>query len=155
MAKFAQEFTNFEFVQTVSAQITWSHNTFLLDKIKDQPKRNWYINKVIENSWSLSILKHQVELNLYERQAIKSTTNNFETALLNPQKDLSIEILKDPKDADMLLKIKQGKHNWEDVENDLSLLIEEIESIQDKNKAKDINFFIENKKHFIEKIYSL
>jgi len=36
MRKFAQEYPSFEFVQTVSAQITWSHNIALIDKIKDR-----------------------------------------------------------------------------------------------------------------------
>jgi hypothetical protein len=34
MAKFAKTYPDFEFVQTVSAQISWSHNTALLDKVK-------------------------------------------------------------------------------------------------------------------------
>lgn len=35
MKKFAEEYQNFEFVQSVTAQITWTHNVLLLDKIKD------------------------------------------------------------------------------------------------------------------------
>ena len=34
MKKFAQKFPDFEFVQTVSAQMTWAHNVTLLDKVK-------------------------------------------------------------------------------------------------------------------------
>jgi predicted nuclease of restriction endonuclease-like (RecB) superfamily len=34
MAKFARMFTNLVIVQTASAQITWSHNVVLLDKVK-------------------------------------------------------------------------------------------------------------------------
>jgi len=36
---------NFIFVQTLSAQIPWSHHQLLLDKVKDQDERLFYINK--------------------------------------------------------------------------------------------------------------
>ncbi len=35
MKKFAKEYSDFEFVQSVTAQIIWTHNVLLLDKIKD------------------------------------------------------------------------------------------------------------------------
>lgn len=34
MAKFAETYPDEAFVQTVSAQIPWSHNTVILDKVK-------------------------------------------------------------------------------------------------------------------------
>ena len=33
-----------EKVQMASAQIPWSHNMLILDKIKDNNKRVWYMN---------------------------------------------------------------------------------------------------------------
>ena len=39
MAKFAQTYPDREFVQTVSAQIPWSHNIAILDKVKDPEER--------------------------------------------------------------------------------------------------------------------
>ena len=39
MAKFAETYPDEEFVQTVSAQIPWSHNTVILDKVKDADQR--------------------------------------------------------------------------------------------------------------------
>ena len=43
MAKFAETYPDEEFVQTVSEQIPWSHNTVILDKVKDADQRVWYI----------------------------------------------------------------------------------------------------------------
>jgi predicted nuclease of restriction endonuclease-like (RecB) superfamily len=57
MAKFAKTYPDFEFVQTVSAQISWSHNTALLDKVKDSGQRVWYAKKAIEDGWTLSTLE--------------------------------------------------------------------------------------------------
>lgn len=45
MAKFAATYDDEEFVQTLSAQIPWSHNTAILDKVKTPEQREWYIRK--------------------------------------------------------------------------------------------------------------
>jgi hypothetical protein len=58
MAKFAKTYPDFGFVQTVSAQISWSHNTALLDKVKDSKKRTWYAKKTAEDGWTLSTLEY-------------------------------------------------------------------------------------------------
>lgn len=58
MRKFALEYKSLEFVQQVVAQIPWSHNVILMDKIVDVEKRLWYIEKTMENGWSRSILVH-------------------------------------------------------------------------------------------------
>jgi predicted nuclease of restriction endonuclease-like (RecB) superfamily len=96
MAKYAETYTDEKFVQTVSAQIPWSHNTAILDKVKDSEKRVWYIEKTIENGWSHSVLIHQIESGLYERQAVSSKISNFENRLISPQSELAIQTMKDP-----------------------------------------------------------
>lgn len=70
MKKFAEEYPDFEFVQSITAQITWTHNVLLLDKIKDIEIRKWYINETVKNGWSVNLLEMQINSKLYERQAI-------------------------------------------------------------------------------------
>ena len=96
MAKFAAEYTDIEFVQTVSAQIPWSYNVLIMDKVKDSVQRKWYIEKTIENGWSHSVLTHQIESQLYERQVIAHKVSNFENRLPAPQSELAIQTMKDP-----------------------------------------------------------
>ena len=96
MAKFAATYPDREFVQTVSAQIPWSHNVAILDKVKTEEQREWYIRKTAENGWSHSVLVHQIESNLYERQVIANKVNNFETHLASPQSELAAQTMKDP-----------------------------------------------------------
>ena len=96
MAKFAQTYPDREFVQTVSAQIPWSHNTAILDKVKDAEQRVWYIKKTAENGWSHNVLIHQIESGLYERQALAEKISNFETRLASPQSELAVQAMKDP-----------------------------------------------------------
>ena len=96
MAKFAQTYPDLEFVQTVSAQIPWSHNVAILDKVKNQEERIWYIQKATENGWSHSVLVHQIESGLYQRQALANKVSNFERRLPSPQSELAVQTMKDP-----------------------------------------------------------
>ncbi len=96
MAKFALLYPDREFVQTVSAQIPWSHNVAIMDKVKDAAERIWYIQKTAENSWSHSVLIHQIESGLYQRQALAAKVSNFESRLPSPQGELALQTMKDP-----------------------------------------------------------
>lgn len=96
MAKFAQTYPDLEFVQTVSAQIPWSHNVAILDKVKNQEERIWYIQKATENGWSHSVLVHQIESGLYQRQVLADKVSNFENRLPSPQSELAVQTMKDP-----------------------------------------------------------
>lgn len=96
MKKFAEEYQNFEFVQSVTAQITWTHNVLLLDKIKDIEIRKWYINETVKNGWSVNILEMQINSKLYERQVISEKVSNFQNTLPDIQSDLAIQTMKDP-----------------------------------------------------------
>ena len=96
MAKFAAEYTEIEFVQQAVAQIPWGHIVALLDKVRDADVRNWYIAKTVENGWSRSVLVHQIESGLFERQVIAEKVSNFENRLASPQSELAIQTMKDP-----------------------------------------------------------
>ena len=96
MSKFAAEYPDVEFVQTVSAQIPWSHNVAILEKVKGQDRREWYIRKTNENGWSHSVLVHQIESGLYERQVLAEKISNFDNRLASPQSELAAQTMKDP-----------------------------------------------------------
>ena len=63
--------------------ISWSQNCILVDKIKELDKRLWYAKQVLENGWSKTVLSHQIDLELYERQAIPDKLTNFANKLPN------------------------------------------------------------------------
>jgi predicted nuclease of restriction endonuclease-like (RecB) superfamily len=56
MRTFAATYPDLEFVQQAAAQIPWFHNCILLDRLKLQKERIWYIQKTIENGWSRNVL---------------------------------------------------------------------------------------------------
>ena len=76
--------------------IPWSHNIAILEKVKDPEQRIWYIEKTAKNGWSHSVLIHQIESGLYQRQTIANKVTNFEHRLPFPQSELAVETMKDP-----------------------------------------------------------
>ena len=102
MAKLADIYRDEEFVQQAVAQIPWGHNVVLLDKVQDKEERNWYIEKTVQNNWSRSILVHQIESKLYERQALANKVTNFEKLLPSAQSELALQAMKDPYIFDFL-----------------------------------------------------
>ncbi len=102
MRAFSEAYPEEEFVQQLAAQIPWFHNCLLLDKVKDPGKREWYIRQTIENGWSRSVLVHQIETNLYQRQVKTDKVTNFPGTLPPPQSDLVQQTMKDPYIFDFL-----------------------------------------------------
>ncbi|WNY24096.1 Putative nuclease YhcG [Methanimicrococcus hongohii] len=97
MRKFAELFPENEIVQEPLAQLTWYHLQLLMDKFSSNiPQYIWYANKAVENGWSRNVLLHQIDMKLYERQAIADKTTNFESVLPSPQSELAQETLKNP-----------------------------------------------------------
>ena len=96
MKKFYTEISSNEKVQMASAQIPWSHNMLILDKIKNEDERLWYMQKCVENGWSVDILELQIDTNLYERQGKAIKDNNFKEKLLSPLSDMANGMQKDP-----------------------------------------------------------
>ena len=96
MRKFAAFVPDEEKVQTLSALLSWSHNTHLFDKTKTLEEYLWYAAQTIENGWSLTSLEYHTETKAYERQALADKTTNYKALLPMPQSGLAIDTLKDP-----------------------------------------------------------
>jgi predicted nuclease of restriction endonuclease-like (RecB) superfamily len=94
MRAFAEAWPDAEIVHQLGAQIPWKHNCVLLDRVKDQQTREFYIRKTVEHGWSRSVLMHQLDTRLHKR--IGKAPSNFALTLPAPQSDLAREILKDP-----------------------------------------------------------
>ena len=101
MVRFYRGYPDVQFVQTVSAQIPWSHNLEIL-RVKSQEERLWYINKTVENGWSKNILAHQIDTKLYMRQVENKKITNFPSKLDDIQSELALETIKDPYVFDFL-----------------------------------------------------
>ncbi|MDQ4490788.1 PDDEXK nuclease domain-containing protein [Sinomonas sp. ASV486] len=89
-----------QIVQTPSAQITWSHNVVLLDKVPDHQTRLWYAAKTVQHGWSVAVLEHHILTRLHTRAG--AAPNNLEARLPGEGTDLAREVAKDPLVLDFL-----------------------------------------------------
>ncbi len=102
-------------MQQLVAQLPWSHNIVLLDKVKTTEERIFYAQKTVDNNWSKNVLIAQIDSKLYERQG-KAITN-FTSTLPLPQADLAKETFKNPYLFDFLGFTEEMKER--DIENAL------------------------------------
>jgi len=96
-------------------QIPWGHNIFIIQKCKDLKEALFYVQNTIKYGISRSVLVHQIESRLYDREG-KAITN-FETTLPPLQSDLAKEVLKDPYNFDFLTMTKD--YNEKELEDAL------------------------------------
>ena len=94
MRAFAEAWTDFEIVQQSVGQLPWGHNVLLLNRIKEQEARLFYVQKAIAENWSRTTLEVHIKNRLHERQG-KAVTN-FAARLPAPTSALAQETLKDP-----------------------------------------------------------
>lgn len=100
MRNFSEAWPESQIVQQVAAQLPWFHLCTLLDKLKTQPERDWYLNAAAVHNWSRAILVHQSETGAHAR--LGNAVTNFTARLPAPQSDLARESLKDPYRFDFL-----------------------------------------------------
>ena len=94
MRAFAEAWTDFEIVQHAVGQLPWGHNVLLINRIKEQEARLFYVQKAIAENWSRATLEVHIKNRLHERQG-KAVTN-FAARLPAPTSALAQETLKDP-----------------------------------------------------------
>ena len=94
MVQFCKEYCLEEFVQLPVAQIPWTHNIILIQKIKDKNLRYWYMQKVLENGWSKDILVVMIKSEVHKREG--NLVSNFKNVLPQNDSDLVQQSFKDP-----------------------------------------------------------
>lgn len=105
MIKFSEVFSDVQIVQTLSAQLSWSHFNALV-KIDDALKREFYLAMTLQERWSTRTLTERIDKQLFERTAISkepSETIVQELSVLREQGLVNEAlVLKDPYVFDFL-----------------------------------------------------
>ena len=100
MRNFYLEYKDDSKLQTLSAQIGWSHNVTIFQQCKDNLEREFYIKMVIKFGWTYRVLEHQIENKSYEKFLLNQT--NFENTIVEKYKDQAILAVKDEYNFDFL-----------------------------------------------------
>lgn len=90
------------FLNSPISKINWTSHVILLDSTLPLGIKYWYIKQSVEAGWSSSVLKMQIENDLFKRQIEKQKVSNFQNTLPAPQSDLANYLLKDPYIFDMV-----------------------------------------------------
>lgn len=96
-------------------EVPWGHNREIVSKCKSSNEALFYVRGTIEFGWSRSVLLHQIESGLYEREG--KAISNFKRTLPAPDSDLAQATTKDPYNFDFLELTKE--HNERELENAL------------------------------------
>ena len=62
-------------------EIPWGQNITILEKLKDNYQREYYLRMTIRSSWSRNILIHQIESKSFERFLTDKKSHNFDKTL--------------------------------------------------------------------------
>ena len=87
-------------LQTLSAQIGWSHNIAIFQKNKDELEREFYIKMVIKFGWTYRVLDYHIDNKSYEKYLLNQT--NFDNTILEKYKYQAKLAVKDEYNFDFL-----------------------------------------------------
>ena len=79
MRTFYVEYENNSKLQPLVAEISWSHNIVLIQKVKDLDVREFYIKMTKRFGWTRDVLIHQIENQSFEKYQLNQT--NFDKAV--------------------------------------------------------------------------
>lgn len=100
MRGFAEAYPEAKIVKQLVSQLPWGHIVKLLQRVKSEEERHWYMRKAVEDGWSRAILDLQIDRRLFERQG--KAVNNFALTLPPVDSDMAAQIFKDPYLFDMI-----------------------------------------------------
>lgn len=86
--------------QHAAAKLPWGHHQVILDRVKGEVERSFYIEQCAQFGWSRDVLVHQIETDLFKRQG--ALTHNFRQTLPNYESELTQQLFKDPYQFDFL-----------------------------------------------------
>ena len=120
LSRMRKFYITFENIATVWQQLTWS-NIKTLISIKDESKRNYYINICIKQNLSVRGLNELIKSNVYERLSYIDKSN---IEIIEDKKELTItDMIKEP----IYIKVPKDKMLNEKLLK--TLMIEQLEKI--------------------------
>ncbi len=123
---FRQFYRGFPIVQTLSAQLSWSHYSLLLT-IPEAEKREFYKIETIKNNWSFRQVERQIGSQLYERLLLSTDKEKVLSVARNEQQpDQPRDIVKDPMVLEFLGLKQEATYFEKDLESALITHLQEF-----------------------------
>lgn len=100
MRQFYLTYKNNSKLQQLAGEISWTKNTVILDKCKDELEREFYLKMTKKYGWTRYILVHQIENKSYEKYLLNQA--NFDDTVPAKYKNQAKLALKDEYTFDFL-----------------------------------------------------
>ena len=94
MRRFAAAYPSVSFPQQAVGELPWGHITVLLDKLSDQPTRDWYAAATVQHGWSRAVMLNQIKNQTHLR--LGAAPSNFAERLPARDSELARDLAKDP-----------------------------------------------------------
>jgi predicted nuclease of restriction endonuclease-like (RecB) superfamily len=100
MAQFYTEYHSVEILQPLVGEISWTKQTLILTKCKNNQERQFYILSTKKFGWTKNVLIHQIENRTFEKYLLNQT--NFENTLPEAIQNQAYLAIKDEYTFDFL-----------------------------------------------------
>lgn len=100
MRNFYIEYNDNQKLQSMTAEIGWTHNITIFQKCKDNLERQFYILSTKKFGWTYRVLEHQIDNNSYEKYLLNQT--NFDKTLPEKYRHQAKLAVKDEYNFDFL-----------------------------------------------------
>ncbi len=77
--QFYLEYKDSLILQPLVGELPWSHNIIILQKVKDEASRFFYLESTAKFGWTRSVLLNQIKAQAFERSSIEKSHNFAKT----------------------------------------------------------------------------
>jgi predicted nuclease of restriction endonuclease-like (RecB) superfamily len=91
--QFYIEYQNIPDLQQLVGEIPWGHNILLMQRVKDESARRYYLEATARLGWTRNVLLNQIKGSAYE-MSLQDKSHNFATALPEHLAEQAQEMLK-------------------------------------------------------------
>ncbi len=100
MVALYSEYQSDKIMQSMTAEISFTHNALILSKCKKRPERQFYIAASKKFGWTTRVLEHQIDNKTFEKYLLNQTS--FDLPMPDKYKDQKILAIKDHYTFDFL-----------------------------------------------------
>jgi predicted nuclease of restriction endonuclease-like (RecB) superfamily len=100
MRSFYVEYNDSEFLPPLVAEISWSKNCVILEKVKDPVEREFYLKMTKKYGWTKDLLVNNIENKAFEQYLVNQT--NFDDTVAEEYKHQAILAVKDDYNFDFI-----------------------------------------------------
>lgn len=102
MRQFYLEYKNEHDLLEMAMKIPWGQNMLIIQQLKDNKERKYYLQATDKLGWSRAVLLNQIKANAYQYQLTNKKTSNFNKALPVHLSEQANEALKSEYNLDFL-----------------------------------------------------